>query len=73
MCSNIDRVINKVREKNPGDRFFIIYVNANIYNQIQEEIENNDFDYNSPTILMLQKNSLLVIDKDLTDDEIVII
>jgi hypothetical protein len=73
MSSRIDDIINKIREVNPGNRPFIIYVNVNTYNQIQEEMDTREFDYNSMTIIMLQNNSTLAIDKDLADEEIIII
>lgn len=63
----LDKIVNQLRITpfNPT----IIYVNFNTYSKLQDEIQEMNIDYNSPTIIALG-NICLVIDQDLQDEEI---
>lgn len=62
----IDDIIKELRE----NRFSTntLYVSKNIYDKIEEETQEINFDYNSPVIKALEKISL-IIDMDLKENE----
>ena len=66
----LDDLIDKLRKDEKLVKNFI-YVNKNTYDRLLENIQEENVDYDSPTIVAL--NSLqIVIDKDLKDNEYVI-
>lgn len=66
----LDDLIDKLRKDEKLVKNFI-YVNKNTYDRLLENIQEENIDYDSPTIVAL--NSLqIVIDKDLKDNEYVI-
>lgn len=62
----IDDIIKELRENRFSTN--ILYVSKNIYDKIEEETQEINFDYNSPVIKALEKISL-IIDMDLKEDE----
>lgn len=62
----IDDIIKELRENHFSAN--TLYVSKNIYDKIEEETQEINFDYNSPVIKALEKISL-IIDMDLKEDE----
>lgn len=62
----IDDIIKELRENHFSTN--TLYVSKNIYDKIEEETQEINFDYNSPVIEALKKISL-IIDMDLKEDE----
>lgn len=62
----IDNIIKKLRENRFSTKK--LYVSKNIYDKIEEETQEINFDYNSPVIQELNKISL-IIDIELKEDE----
>lgn len=62
----IDDIIKELRENRFSTN--ILYVSKNIYDKIEEETQEINFDYNSPVIKALEKISL-IIDMDLKENE----
>lgn len=62
----IDNIIKELRENHFSTKK--LYVSKNIYDKIEEETQEINFDYNSPVIQELSKISL-IIDIELKEDE----
>ena len=62
----IDDIIKELRENHFSAN--TLYVSKNIYDKIEEETQEINFDYNSPVIEALEKISL-IIDMDLKENE----
>ena len=67
---HIDNIIEKLRA-HTGPQIQSIHVSHNTYLDILDEIQEGNFDYNSPTIQALA-NILLVVDLEVEDGDYIL-